>query len=215
MHPRDEVRRSLTTAASATSVHEAQGSSDITSSKCNVEPCQILLFPSFQRTEFHNRHAIRMRQNISSTAMSKSTNASIQAFLPPTPSTSSTKDAPSSSFGDGFTTEEVQEALRPTPLKPWQPPGDYTEVDIRDLYPGPQAVTFMGRVANIYDVANSPKSPRSAKGCVKLTVKDDGGAITVRVWYASRYPHVRLGSLVSVWTSHSELVSYGGPTHPG
>ena len=37
----------------------------------------------------------------------------------------------------------------------------------------------MGRVANIYDVANAPKTPRSAKGCVKLCVKDDSGAITV------------------------------------
>lgn len=62
----------------------------------------------------------------------------------------------------------------------------------------------MGRVANIYDVVNSPKTPRSATGCVKLTVKDDDGAITVRMWYATRYPHVRLGSLVSVWCSHSQ-----------
>lgn len=62
----------------------------------------------------------------------------------------------------------------------------------------------MGRVANIYDVINSPKTPKSAKGCAKLTVKDDGGAITVRVWWASRYPIVRLGGLVSVWTGHSK-----------
>jgi len=130
------------------------------------------------------------------------TNPSIQAFFAPTPTSSSpTKSSFSPSIGDGFTSSEVEEALKPAP---WQPPGDYTEVEIRDLYPGPQAVTFMGRVANIYDVVNSPKTPRSAKGCVKLTVKDGGGAVTVRVWYASRYPAVRLGALVSVWTSHSE-----------
>lgn len=56
---------------------------------------------------------------------------------------------------------------------------EYAECDIRDLYPGPQAVTFMGRIANIFDVANTPKTPRSAKGCVKLCVKDNSGAITV------------------------------------
>jgi hypothetical protein len=58
-------------------------------------------------------------------------------------------------------------------------------------------------VANIFDVANAPKTPGSAKGCVKLCVKDDHDAVTVRVWYANRYPQVRLGSLVSVWTNHS------------
>jgi hypothetical protein len=34
-------------------------------------------------------------------------------------------------------------------------------------------------------------------------VKDNHDAVTVRVWYANRYPQVKLGSLVSVWTNHS------------
>jgi hypothetical protein len=134
-------------------------------------------------------------------------NSSIQAFFSPTPAPSSpTKQPPSSSsIGDGFTSEEVQEALKPAPVEPWQPKVDYLECEIRDLHPGPRAVTFMGRVANIFDVANAPKTPRSAKGCVKLCVKDDHDAVTVRVWYANHYPHVRLGSLVSVWTNHSRF----------
>jgi hypothetical protein len=81
--------------------------------------------------------------------------------------------------GDGFTAEEVQEALKPKPAEPWHPQTEYAELDIRDLEPGPKAVTFMGRVANIFDVANTTKTPRSAKGCVKLCVKDDRAAITV------------------------------------
>lgn len=133
------------------------------------------------------------------------TNSSIQAFFPPTPSSSSpTKAMPSSSIGDGFTTEEVEDATKPLSLKAWQPEVDYAECEIRDLYPGPRCVTFMGRVANIFDFSNAPRTPRSAKGCVKLCVKDEHGAITVRVWYANRYLHVRLGSLVSVWTNHSQ-----------
>lgn len=132
-------------------------------------------------------------------------NSSIQAFFPPTSSSSSlTKQMSSSSIGDGFTAGEFEEAMKLTPAKPWQPEVDYAEREIRELYPGPRAVTFMGRIANIYDIPNAPKTPRSAKGCVKLCVKDDHGAVTVRVWYANRYPHVRLGSLVSVWTNHSE-----------
>lgn len=136
-------------------------------------------------------------------------NPSIQAFFPPTSSSSSpTKQVSSSLYGDGFTTQELEEAMKPLPAKPWQPEVDYTECEIHDLNPGPRAVTFMGRVANIFDVSNAPKTPRSAKGCVKLCVKDDHGAVTVRVWYANRYPHVRLGSLVSVWTNHSESSMY-------
>jgi len=130
--------------------------------------------------------------------------SSIQAFFHPTLSSSSpTKQPSSSSIGDGFTSEELQEALKPTPIEPWQPKVEYLECEIRDLYPGPRAVTFMGRVANIFDVANAPKTPRSAKGCVKLCVKDDHDAVTVRLWYADHCPRVRLGSLVSVWTNHS------------
>jgi len=110
--------------------------------------------------------------------------ASIQAFFPPTPNSSPVKSAsspPSSDVpvGDGFTAEEKQEALKPQPAEPWHPTVEYEDCEIRDLYPGPRAVTFMGRVANIFDVANIPKTPRSAKGCVKLCVKDDTGAITV------------------------------------
>ena len=134
-------------------------------------------------------------------------NSSIQAFFTPAPPTSSTEQTSSCTLGDGFTSQELQQALTPPPAKPWQPEVDYAECDIGELYPGPRAVTFMGRVANIFDVANAPKTPRSAKGCVKLCVKDDHAAITVRVWYANRYPCVRLGSLVSVWTNHSESFS--------
>ena len=136
--------------------------------------------------------------------------APIQAFFPPTPNSSPTKVSPPTSGsapGDGFTSDEIAEALRPKPAAPWQPTTEYEESDICDLYPGPKAVTFMGRVCNIFDVANTPKTPRSAKGCVKLCVKDDTGAITLRLWYASAMPDLRLGSLVSVWTNHGMPLS--------
>lgn len=132
--------------------------------------------------------------------------ASIQQFFLPTPGTSPVKKgatAPLTNVGDGFTEQEIHDALRPA-LLDWHPEQEYEDLDISLLQPGPHAVVFMGRVANIYDLANTPKSPRSAKGCVKLCVKDGGGAITVRLWYASRIPVLRLGSLVTIWTSHSE-----------
>ena len=159
--------------------------------------------------------------------------ASIQAFFPPTPNPSPTKSITPSTqtsdatVGDGFTAEEVKEALKPRPAEPWHPQVEYAECEIRDLYPGPRAVTSMGRIANVFDVANAPKTPKSAKGCFKLCVKDDKAAVTVshmscfiprassrvltliqvRLWYAVRPPILRLGSLVSIWTNHSRFAS--------
>ncbi|KAK1084900.1 hypothetical protein LTR48_005026, partial [Friedmanniomyces endolithicus] len=128
--------------------------------------------------------------------------ASIQAFFSPTPQSSPAKRPSVDDIGDGFTAEEIQVALQPKLPGPWQPPGKYTESDICDLRPGPKAVMFMGRVCNLFDVANTPKTPRSARGCVKLCVKDETGATTVRLWYAYHMPALRLGSLVSIWTTH-------------
>lgn len=143
-------------------------------------------------------------------------NASIQAYL--TPATSPAKFAthrPEVPYGDGFTEEELQGALRPKPVEAWHPEFEYADREISDLTPGPNAITFMGRVANIFDVTNAPQSPKSAKGCLKLVVKDGGGAITVRLWYASHIPCVRLGSLVSIWTNHGMMtVSTSIRIHP-
>ena len=121
--------------------------------------------------------------------------ASIQSFFAQDPSSSTTKgrsslSPPSSDtlVGDGFTEEKVREALKPKPAQAWHPTTEYAECDIRDLLPGPRAVSFMGRIANIFDLANTPKTPRSAKGCVKLCVKDDKDAITVsRPWRFSAF----------------------------
>ncbi|EME50016.1 hypothetical protein DOTSEDRAFT_164931 [Dothistroma septosporum NZE10] len=126
--------------------------------------------------------------------------ASIQQFFLPTPSTSPIKRA-EPAVGDGFTAEEIRDALAPKHIE-WQPDREYEDREINDLEPGPKAVTFMGRVANIFDVANTQKTPRSAKGCIKICVKDGVAAITVRIWYASRVPNLRLGSLVTIWTNH-------------
>nr|OQO19492.1 hypothetical protein B0A51_11538 [Rachicladosporium sp. CCFEE 5018] len=155
---------------------------------------------------------------------SSNKNASIQAFFQPTPSTSPVKPIhdpahSTETVGDGFTTNELQTALKPalsSPRDTWHPTGEYAECEIRDLQPGPRAVTFMGRVANIFDVGmGTGKTPKSAKGCVKLCVKDERAAVTVRVWWAdeARYlaglGKVRLGVLVSVTGANTCTVSNG------
>lgn len=80
--------------------------------------------------------------------------------------------------GDGFTPLEIESALHPT-LHKWQPRAEYNEVDISELVPGPGCVTVMGRVVNFYNQPTPSKTPMSAKGCLKMIVKDDTGAFTV------------------------------------
>ena len=75
-------------------------------------------------------------------------------------------------------------------------------MDIGGLVAGPRNVALTGRVANFYDQATPSKMPQAAKGCLKVIVKDNTGAIAVRLWYSNMDYQLRLGDLVSVWTPH-------------
>lgn len=83
--------------------------------------------------------------------------------------------------GDGFTEAEVEAVLHPVIDESWVPAQDYEEFEIASLIPGPKCVTIQGRVANFYDQNTPSKMPRAAKGCVKIIVKDDSGALTVSI----------------------------------
>ncbi|KAL8761698.1 MAG: hypothetical protein Q9184_002202 [Pyrenodesmia sp. 2 TL-2023] len=43
--------------------------------------------------------------------------------------------------------------------------------------------------------------PSTAKGCFKLHIRDDSGTLTVRLWFAKIDYQLRLGQVVSVWTT--------------
>ena len=108
-------------------------------------------------------------------------NPSIMSFYHPELSTDKTKgsiNGPSCSSSDGFTAQEIESALHPV-LHKWQPRGKYEDVDIGALVPGPGCVALIGRVVNFYDQATPSKKPHAAKGCLKVIVKDDTGAIVV------------------------------------
>jgi hypothetical protein len=118
--------------------------------------------------------------------------ASLPYFLP-SPNTSSQDPTIGASsalgavvVGDGFTGGEIEKFQDHKHAESWHPSMEYTSCEISDLVPGPQAVTFMGRVANMFDVPQTPKSPRAAKGCCKLCVKDCDNTITVRDIHSSR-----------------------------
>lgn len=107
---------------------------------------------------------------------------SIQSFFKPeVPSVQKTQKpaAESSDTSHGFTSSEIEAALHPS-LHKWQPRASYNDTDIRDLVPGPKPVALMGRVVNFHHIATPSKMPQAAKGCLKLTVKDDTGVLAVR-----------------------------------
>lgn len=96
----------------------------------------------------------------------------------------------------------------------WQPTLDYQEVSISSLQPGPQNVTLMGRIVNLYDAPKPSNRPKTAQGFVKIMVADDTGAMTVRLWYADIKwgVQLKLGMLVSIWTVH---ISHGSSESVG
>ncbi|ERF76910.1 hypothetical protein EPUS_02621 [Endocarpon pusillum Z07020] len=85
----------------------------------------------------------------------------------------------------------------------WQPRHDYEEVSIGELAPGPRRVSFIARVVNLYDDQNvHSKKSDSAKGCLKVLMKDDSALIQTNLWYADVPYQIRLGDLVAVWTTY-------------
>ena len=104
---------------------------------------------------------------------------SIQSFFPFATLQNHKGDAGTSAeAGDGFTTEEFEAVIHPQ-SRPWVPQQDYEEIEIGSLVPGCQRVTFLGRIVNFYDQSTPSKKPNAAKGCLKVVVKDDSGALVV------------------------------------
>ena len=107
---------------------------------------------------------------------------SIQSFFQPevSPARKEKSSSSPSAAGDGFTAEEVHAALSPASPPQWHPRGTYEECDIDALVPGPGCFVLTGRVVNFFGLATPSKAPHAAKGCLKLVVKDDTGALVVR-----------------------------------
>jgi hypothetical protein len=108
---------------------------------------------------------------------------------------------------NGFTSSEHVRSISFSTLSQWSPERDYEEVSIGDLCPGPRWVTFTCRVVNIYDQAIESKMPHSAKGCLKVLVKDKSAAVLIKLWYATIAYDLRLGNLLTCWTTHIHSTS--------
>ncbi|KAG9234330.1 hypothetical protein BJ875DRAFT_17906 [Amylocarpus encephaloides] len=102
--------------------------------------------------------------------------------------------------GDGFTEQELTEALDPMSRK-WNPERDYDETTINKLIPGPRAVTFVGRIVNFSTVIGSSQKETKASGWHYILVKDDTAAISIKLYFARKSYPLKLGQLLSFWTS--------------
>lgn len=63
----------------------------------------------------------------------------------------------------------------------WKPRQPYEDHNIGDLVAGPGAVSFNGRIVNIYEQQQTSKRPKAAKGLLRLIVRDDTGAFVVSI----------------------------------
>ncbi|KAL1797728.1 hypothetical protein ACET3X_004334 [Alternaria dauci] len=137
--------------------------------------------------------------------------SSIQSYFP----------SPMSKNSDGFTTEEMHSALTSsgaTAASAWAPALDYEDADLGALEPGPCNCVLMGRIVNFHDQTRPSKSHKAAQGCIKILLADDTGVLTVRIWYNNTQYRLKLGQLLSVWTTHisnsSEFNSLAPNTAP-
>jgi len=126
-----------------------------------------------------SRDSHRRSSHLFPNSMTSCSTPSIQQFFPVvTPS--SLPHTPSPRHGDGFTAEEIDAALHTTLLDNWTPPSDYEQYDIGALCPGPKRVTVSGRIVNLFRQRPGHRTPRNAKGCLKVLIRDDTGILTVR-----------------------------------
>lgn len=88
--------------------------------------------------------------------------------------------ATTASIENGFV-ESLTRITGKLSLSPWRPQHDYEKVSIGNLAPGPRRVSFTARVVNLYHEHKvHSRMPDSAKGCLKILVKDDSALVLVR-----------------------------------
>lgn len=104
---------------------------------------------------------------------------SIELYLATRSRSAAASKTPSTTIGDGFTPEEVDAALNPNIDASWRPEVEYVEADIASLDPGPRCVVIHGRIVNFHNQPTTVRKPKAAKGCFKLIVKDNTGALCV------------------------------------
>ncbi|RDW82910.1 hypothetical protein BP5796_04401 [Coleophoma crateriformis] len=115
-------------------------------------------------------------------------------------------------LGDGYTEDEVAEALDPLARK-WNPSREYEERGINELTTGPKAVTFLGRIVNFNTVYGSSRKQPKASGWHYMLIKDDEACISVKLYFAAKPYPFKLGQLLTIWTAFIADASKADSNH--
>ena len=131
---------------------------------------------------------------------------SIQSFFPKIASPSALQTTPCTAIANGCASQEIEGTISPEDDSKWKPPADYDLWDIAALLPGLSRVAVTGRIVNLHDQGAIDKMPRTAKGCLKLIIKDNTGLVTVciaRDWVECLFLHKFIHSKMnhSSWSS--------------
>ncbi|KAL8841516.1 MAG: hypothetical protein Q9170_000899 [Blastenia crenularia] len=111
--------------------------------------------------------------------------------------------------GDGFTSDEVEATIRPT-LHTWTSPHHFEATQVNKLVSESKPVCLVGRLVNFYEPPAPKSMPYSAKGCLKVLMRDETGVMMIKLWYSNVDYQLRLGQLVSLWTSRVFVVDSAG-----
>ena len=74
---------------------------------------------------------------------------------------------------------EASNKIKLSSLTDKVPHQEYEEAQLCTLAPGPRRIKISARVVNIHDQPVTSKSPKAAKGCLKILVKDNNAALLV------------------------------------
>ncbi|KAL8846793.1 MAG: hypothetical protein Q9221_008143 [Calogaya cf. arnoldii] len=126
---------------------------------------------------------------------------SIQSFFQPETPTAQPAVTNRDENGNEFTTTELKAFLYSTP-DAWKPRIQYDDIQIAKIVPGSRCVHLVARMVNFYDQPSSTsKLPHPVKRCLNVLVRDDSGLIKVKLWFLKVDYQLRLGQLVSIWTT--------------
>ncbi|KAI5200757.1 hypothetical protein E4T39_05605 [Aureobasidium subglaciale] len=104
--------------------------------------------------------------------------------------------------GDGFSQKELDTCLIPPKQDDWVPSANYDEYEIDSLVPGPSRIKIVGRIVNLFESSPKTKLPTGAKGSLHLVLKDDTGAVTIKLSYSMLLYEPQLSQLVAVWATY-------------
>ncbi|OHE94023.1 hypothetical protein CORC01_10715 [Colletotrichum orchidophilum] len=138
---------------------------------------------------------------------------SIQAFYQREVSTTpnnALRDSMMQPPDDGFTQAEVESGQNPLG-RPWNPSGEYSEVHIGHIQPGPNRICFTGRIVN-YVPAFLVSKVTYSRPAHQLIVVDGTGAIAVKlVPIGIPVSLLVIGQLVTIWATWAGIT--GGSNH--